>query len=135
MSEPAAPANGGSTNPAGPDNWRAPRQRAADDTALLLSTPSQQFVAQKFGLNAKRLAYHIEGKGAFATSSAQPFLGLKEQTLAPAAGRTGVILEATQSVFQNRHHQALDGSEFVVLLTPAIIELCRSHDFGNEQGA
>src|ERR1700730_14213822 len=59
-------------------------------------------------------------------------LGLLEQPLARTSLRVAVILEASQRILKDRHHQLLDRTDVAIVLA-AVVELLRREYVGHEQ--
>ncbi len=121
-----------STDTPAADHWRAPRQAPRRHSCKLLSPPIAQTPAQKLRLDSERFAHRLERERPFSAFADQPLLSLAEQTLARPALRVRIILEASQRVFQDRHHQLLDRADRAVV-TPAVIKLLRRQNVWHEE--
>src|SRR5271167_40572 len=121
---PLALAASGCADAATADHRRAPREAARRDPRKLLLAPVTQSAAQETGLDSQGLAHRFERKRPFAALAAQPVFRLGEQPLARASLGGRVVLEATQRVLKDRHHQLLHRTNCTVVLT-AVVELFR----------
>src|SRR5581483_2862907 len=86
---------------------RAAGEPSGGDACKLLTAPFLKAAAQKLRFDTERFAHGLKGEGTLAPFTTQPGLGLLEEALARAALGIGVVLEASEGILEDRHHQLL----------------------------
>src|SRR5208337_3672119 len=95
--------------------------------------PFEQTSPQETRLDSECLADCIKRERSLPTFADQPLLGLGVQALARTIPDLGVVLETSQRVLEQRHHQFLDRPDRAVVASRVVVLLRRNY-IRNEQG-